>query len=45
MTRAKELGFEPEISLAQGIREVMEWYSKFGSIADRRYDVYSRIDL
>lgn len=44
-TRAKELGFEPEISLVQGIREVMEWYSKFGSIADRRYDVYSRIDL
>lgn len=44
-TRAKELGFEPEISLKQGISEVMEWYSKFGSIADRRYDVYSKMDL
>jgi len=40
MARAKELGFEPEISLAEGIRETMEWYKKNKNITHLRYDVY-----
>jgi GDP-L-fucose synthase len=44
-SRAKALGFEPKISLEDGLRDTIEWYKKFSDIADRRYDVYSKSDF
>ncbi|MHB8278591.1 MAG: NAD-dependent epimerase/dehydratase family protein [Candidatus Humimicrobiaceae bacterium] len=40
IARAKELGFEPKISLSEGIKETMDWYRKYKDIAHLRYDVY-----
>ena len=40
MKRAKELGFEPKVSLNEGIRETIEWYKKHKDISHLRYDVY-----
>lgn len=41
--RAADLGFVPEISLEQGIADVMEWYKRMGrtSGTSRRYDVFA----
>lgn len=44
ISRAKELGFEPKISLEQGIKETMDWYREHKDISDMRYDVYDRPD-
>ena len=41
VSRAKALGFVPEVSLEQGVREVMAWYREHGHLADDRYDVYA----
>ncbi len=42
MSRAKTLlGFEPKISIEEGIREVMDWYLKNKDIADKRYNVFT----
>ena len=38
---AKNIGFEAEICLEDGIREVMQWYEKNRSITSERYDVYT----
>ena len=40
VSHARELGFEQKISLEQGIRDVLEWYSVNCSITHKRYDVY-----
>jgi GDP-L-fucose synthase len=40
VSHARELGFEPKISLEQGIGGVMEWYSANRFITHKRYDVY-----
>jgi GDP-L-fucose synthase len=39
-SRAKKLGIEPQISLAQGIGEVMKWYETSRGIAEQRYNVF-----
>jgi len=40
VSRAKELlDWEPEISLEQGVKEVMDWYKENKEIVDKRYDV------
>ncbi|MBI3723773.1 NAD-dependent epimerase/dehydratase family protein [bacterium] len=39
--RARSIGYEPSVSLAQGIRETMDWYRTNGSAATSRYDVFS----
>ncbi|MBI4619820.1 MAG: NAD-dependent epimerase/dehydratase family protein [Desulfobacterales bacterium] len=44
VSRAKGLGFEPKISLEQGIKETMDWYREHKDISDMRYDVYDRPD-
>jgi len=40
IARARDLGFEPKISLSEGIRETIEWYRKHKDISHLRYDVY-----
>lgn len=42
VARAKKLlGFEPEISLEQGIKETMEWYLKNKALVNKRYNIFS----
>ena len=41
MTRARKLlGFEPEISLRQGINETINWYIANRNIANNRYNIF-----
>ncbi|MCP4351327.1 MAG: NAD-dependent epimerase/dehydratase family protein [Desulfobacterales bacterium] len=40
ISRAKSIGFEPEISLEKGVKKVMEWYKNQRGDSDRRYDVF-----
>ncbi|MEK7574333.1 MAG: NAD-dependent epimerase/dehydratase family protein [Patescibacteria group bacterium] len=41
-SRAKTLlGFEPKISIEEGIKEVMNWYLENKNIADKRYNVFT----
>ena len=40
ISRANSLGFYPEISLDNGIREVVEWYSKNRRDLDKQYSVF-----
>jgi GDP-L-fucose synthase len=42
MSRAKDLGFECEISLEEGIKETIEWYRENKSEVDKRYNVFTR---
>lgn len=39
-SRAKSIGFEPKISLEEGIREVMNWYRENKDKNIRRYDKF-----
>ncbi|MDD5476688.1 MAG: NAD-dependent epimerase/dehydratase family protein [Candidatus Omnitrophica bacterium] len=41
ISRAKELGFEPKVTLGQGIKETMDWYRANKDITHLRYDVYN----
>jgi GDP-L-fucose synthase len=41
-SRARALGFEPKISIEQGVREVAEWFQKHGQEAEDRYDVFEK---
>lgn len=41
ITRATALGWKPEISLEQGIKDVMEWYKNNKELADKRYNVFT----
>jgi GDP-L-fucose synthase len=41
ISRARSIGFEPEISLEQGIKEVMEWYKKNKARGNQRYNVFA----
>lgn len=42
ISRAKELiGFEPKISIEEGIKEVMAWYIKNKDIVNKRYNVFT----
>jgi GDP-L-fucose synthase len=40
MSRARSIGFEPQISIEQGISEVMDWYGKNRGEVDKRYNVF-----
>jgi GDP-L-fucose synthase len=42
LSRARAIGFEPRISLAEGIREVMDWYREHHSRVSTRYDVFQQ---
>ena len=43
MSRARYFGFEPEISIEEGIKEVMEWYKENRDQVDKRYNVFTKI--
>ncbi len=40
MSRARSIGFEPQISIEEGICEVMDWYGKNRGEVDKRYNVF-----
>jgi len=41
-TRAKKLiGFKPDVSLEQGIKETIEWYLKNKALVNKRYNVFN----
>lgn len=42
--RAKSLGFDPQITLADGIRETMEWYRRHKDQPSGRYDVFDKFN-
>ena len=41
MSRARSIGFEPQVSFHEGIREVMEWYRQNKDAAAKRYNVFT----
>jgi len=41
ISKAKALGWQPKISLEQGVKEVMEWYEKNKDVANKRYNVFT----
>ena len=40
ISRARSIGFEPQVSLKEGIREVTEWYKANKASVSNRYDVF-----
>ena len=40
IARARAIGFEPKMSIEDGIRESMEWYQQNREIAAKRYNVF-----
>ena len=41
ISRAKAIGFQPVISIEEGIREVMDWYRQNRDIVNNRYNVFT----
>jgi GDP-L-fucose synthase len=41
ISRARAIGFEPEISIEDGIKETMQWYKQNKAIAEKRYNVFT----
>ena len=41
-SKAESLGFRPEVSLKDGISEVMEWYNQNKNKPDGRHDVFNK---
>lgn len=42
-SRAQALGFKPQISLEQGIRETIEWYREHRDETNKRYDIFDTV--
>lgn len=40
ISKAKSVGWEPKISIEEGIKGVMDWYKKNKDIVDKRYNVF-----
>ena len=41
ISKAKEkLGYNPKVSIDEGIKRVMDWYNDSGDVEDRRYNVF-----
>ena len=40
ITRAKSIGFKPDVPIEKGIKEVMEWYQENKDIVEKRYNVF-----
>ena len=40
ISRAKALGWKPEVSIEEGIKEVMQWYKENKDIVEKRYNVF-----
>jgi GDP-L-fucose synthase len=45
MTRARKYGFNCEVRLEEGIAETIEWYKKFKSLANARYNSFTEAIL
>lgn len=45
ISRAESLGWKPEISIEEGIKEVMDWYKENKDIVNKRYNVFRKEDL
>lgn len=41
ISRARSIGFEPVISIEEGIKETMEWYRNNKDIINKRYNVFT----
>lgn len=41
VSRARAIGFQPMISIEEGIRGVMDWYSRNKDIANKRFNVFT----
>lgn len=41
ISRAKTIGFQPMISIEEGIKEVMDWYRENRDIVNKRYNVFT----
>jgi GDP-L-fucose synthase len=41
ISKARAIGFEPTISIQEGIKEVMGWYEKNRDIISKRYNVFT----
>lgn len=41
MTRAHSYGFMPEISIEQGIKETINWFTQHSEIVDNRYNAFT----
>jgi len=42
MTRAREAGFEPTVSIQDGIYETIEWFLENKEIVDNRFNAFKR---
>jgi GDP-L-fucose synthase len=42
ISRARAIGFEPKISIEEGIKEVMQWYQENKEIVNKRYNVFTK---
>lgn len=42
ISRAKNLGWQPEVSLEQGIKQTIDWYNKNKAIVDKRYNIFGK---
>lgn len=45
ITRARSIGFEPKVTIEQGIHEVMDWYETHRAEASKRYNVFTQNSL
>jgi len=45
VSRAKAIGFQPAISIEEGIKEVMDWYRENRDIVNKRYNVFTEKKL
>ena len=41
ISRARSLGFEPQITLEQGIKDTIEWYLSHRNETSQRYDIFN----
>lgn len=41
-SRARNIGFTPQVSLEDGLRKTYNWYSKNREIAENRYDIFNK---
>lgn len=41
ISRARAIGFQPSVSIEEGIRETIRWYREHRARADRRYNVFT----
>ena len=42
ISRAMSLGFKPQVSLEEGIKETMMWYNKNKETVNRRYNIFEQ---